>query len=215
MTQQSKGIEAAHQAYAKTTGGLLSGHPMENAITAYLEATKPEGEAGELVERLKARKGEAITRTERLMDEAASLITSLLAETERLTRERDAALVPETIDDKIEAMTNVSLISTFGDGMNDHRLAPTLENAVKLLRWANGHIFRLSWGYAQESVAREAAERQLATARADALDFETFVRWLRPWIKSRFGVWITHNTAKGAHSDLIRSLNNEPQEGKI
>ena len=31
-------LEAAHAAYTKTTGGILDGHPMTNAISAYLSA---------------------------------------------------------------------------------------------------------------------------------------------------------------------------------
>jgi hypothetical protein len=38
MTLNKDGLEAAHAAYAKTTGGLLEGHPMANAIRAYLSA---------------------------------------------------------------------------------------------------------------------------------------------------------------------------------
>ena len=38
------------------------------------------GDLNELVERLQSRKGEAITRTEKLMDEAAAALTSLIAE---------------------------------------------------------------------------------------------------------------------------------------
>lgn len=38
------------------------------------------------------------------------------------------------------------------------------------------------------------------------VDFEVFNRWLRTWVKQRFGKWITHNTAKGAHSSLTAAL---------
>lgn len=39
-----KAVAAAHEAYAKTTGGLLDGNPMANAIRAYLSATAlPDG----------------------------------------------------------------------------------------------------------------------------------------------------------------------------
>ena len=39
-----KAVTAAHEAYAKTTGGLLDGNPMANAIRAYLSATAlPDG----------------------------------------------------------------------------------------------------------------------------------------------------------------------------
>jgi len=46
----------------------------------------------ELVARLRSRKGEAITRTERLMDEAADRLEALQADLERVTSERDEAL---------------------------------------------------------------------------------------------------------------------------
>lgn len=36
-----KGLEAAHAAYAITTGGKIEGHPMANAINAYLSASSP------------------------------------------------------------------------------------------------------------------------------------------------------------------------------
>jgi hypothetical protein len=100
------------------------------------------------------RHGDAVTAGK----SSAQYISWLLAE-------RAASLTPESIEDKVEAMTKVSLISTFNDGMNDHRLAPTIENATDLLRWANGHIFRLSWSHAQETNARLTAERLLAEAR--------------------------------------------------
>lgn len=45
------------------------------------------GDLNELVERLQSRKGEAITRTERLMDEAAAAITSLIAERDGLAKQ--------------------------------------------------------------------------------------------------------------------------------
>jgi hypothetical protein len=47
-----KGLQAAHAEYHKTLGGLADGHPMENAIAAYLSAsTTPSGEVEGLVER--------------------------------------------------------------------------------------------------------------------------------------------------------------------
>jgi hypothetical protein len=50
------------------------------------------------------------------------------------------------------------------------------------------------------------AERLLAEARAEQPDMETFVRWLRAWTKARHGVWITHNTAKGAYNEYVATL---------
>lgn len=44
-----EGLEAAHAAYAKTTGGLLDGHPMANAITAYLSASPIQADGLEVV----------------------------------------------------------------------------------------------------------------------------------------------------------------------
>lgn len=46
MTLNKDGLEAAHAAYAKTTGGMLEGHPMANAITAYLAARPAPDHAG-------------------------------------------------------------------------------------------------------------------------------------------------------------------------
>lgn len=48
--------------------------------------TKDELGLGKLVERLRSRKGEAITRTEKLMDEAADALTALIAERDALAK---------------------------------------------------------------------------------------------------------------------------------
>lgn len=45
------------------------------------------------------------------------------------------------------------------------------------------------------------AERDALRRKIDAGD-EAFIQWLRTWVKSRFGTWITHNTAKGARDDF-------------
>lgn len=53
MTIDKDGLAAAHEAYAKTVGGTMEGHPMANAITAYLSALPNTGD--ELVARLRYR----------------------------------------------------------------------------------------------------------------------------------------------------------------
>lgn len=44
-----------------------------------------------------------------------------------------------------------------------------------------------------------------------------FTEWLRHWVKRRFGLWITHTTAKAAfhdYQDTIRSLPIEQEGGE-
>jgi hypothetical protein len=57
---------------------------------------------------------------------------------------------------------------------------------------------------AQPLIARailSAVEEEREAQRAD------FIEWLRGWAKQRFGVWITHNTAKGAYVSFLAIRN--------
>lgn len=56
-----------------------------------------------------------------------------------------------------------------------------------------------------------------AYERGQADSRTSFIEWLRPWVKRRFGKWITHNTATGAFNEYqaaIRSLPIEQEGGE-
>lgn len=53
---------------------------------------------------------------------------------------------------------------------------------------------------------REAATALSTQQAPGTIDATTFIEWLRPWAKNRFGVWITHNTAKGAYNAFLTAL---------
>jgi Lar family restriction alleviation protein len=53
-----------------------------------------------------------------------------------------------------------------------------------------------------EDDAIAAWNRRKSVESASSIDRMDFVAWIRPWVKSRFGKWITHNTAVGAFNDF-------------
>lgn len=56
---------------------------------------------------------------------------------------------------------------------------------------------------AEAKIAEQAAEIERLKA---ATEIESFTPWIRAWCRRRFGVWITHNTAKGALADFRAAL---------
>ena len=60
-------------------------------------------------------------------------------------------------------------------------------------------------------IRAEAAEQQVRDMRVGQR--EAFMLWVRAWAKKRFGVWITHNTAKGAFAEYQESARLLLKEG--
>lgn len=95
MTQEldAKGLELAHEAYAKTTGGMLGGHPMANAITAYLRAALTTTDIGRLATWLEEQAQDAqmddLHRTADKLSQAASALSASEARIAELERDMD------------------------------------------------------------------------------------------------------------------------------
>lgn len=95
MTQEldAKGLELAHEAYAKTTGGMLGGHPMANAITAYLRAALTTTDIGRLATWLEEQAQDAqmddLHRTADKLAQAADALSASEARIAELERDMD------------------------------------------------------------------------------------------------------------------------------
>jgi hypothetical protein len=126
-----------------------------------------------------------------------ALISSLVAENERLTT-KPKMPPPEAMEQAIRR--------TVGRLKHEYDYAkrPDWDG---VLRNELSDLFTTFAAMLSDTFSRASeAERLLAEARAEQPDMETFVRWLRVWTKARHGVWITHNTAKGAFNDYLASI---------
>lgn len=82
MTQEldAKGLELAHEAYAKTAGGMIDGNSMANAITAYLRAVRAKTDLGRLAAWLREQAQDAqmddLHRTAEKLAQAADALSA-------------------------------------------------------------------------------------------------------------------------------------------
>ena len=165
------------------------------AITAYLAALPaPDG----LVERLLAEAtaffamdGEYDISTGHLLHEAATVIQTLQRERDELAVERD----------RCHARLEIDHVWVMGgnDDCDLERLDIPLDKRDIQIDGIEARDATIS--VLEQDLS--AAEQQVRDMREGQR--EAFIPWVWAWVKKRFGVWITHNTAKGAFAEYQES----------
>jgi hypothetical protein len=145
----------------------------------------------------------------------------LMEDCETIIRAYLAALpAPDGLVERLRAdaaqLIRMSKATEFGKDLSVRVKAPdlliaSLTEAATVIQTLQRERDDILGDFSTTAHALEAAEQQVRDMRAGQR--EAFTLWIRSWAKKRFGVWITHNTAKGAYAEYQESARLLLKEG--